>query len=415
MAGVSSVTVLAMVGVGSRFESKRMNGISHFLEHMVFKGSDKWPQPQDILTTVDGIGARFNAFTGKEYTGFYIQAGVDHMVLAADVLSDMLYTSKLRSADIEREKGVIREEINMYNDQPQSKVNHLFDEAMYGDTGLGRRIDGMHHTVDAFKRADFTSHMENWYGLDNTVVVIAGGVGGKDYSVPKVEEIILQSFGRKGKVFGKTEVEREYSHKEQGEIQVTVASKESDQAHLVLGFPSYNLNHPDRYAVSLLETILGGNMSSRLFSEVREKRGLAYYARCDVDRFHDVGALAAVEGVNVDKVEEAVTVTMQVFEDVKGEGKNGISAEELDRAKEYLTGSLMLSLESTRNVAQFWAMRQTLSDEVIEPGEVIKKLRAVKLEDVVRVAREVIRPDKRVFALVGPFDDHGKFDSLIKG
>jgi len=410
MEGVKSLTVLAMVGVGSRYEEKKYSGISHFLEHMVFKGSAKWPQALDLSQTVDGIGADFNAFTGKEYTGFYVKAASRHVELALDVLTDMLYTPKLRTSDIEREKGVIVEEINMYNDLPQRKVGDLFDQAMYGDVGLGRRIDGDKEAVLGFDRADFKKHLETWYGLDNTCFVVAG-----DGDVVENGKILklIEKYTSKGEGYGETTEEKKVGFEEHGEVQVAVHTKESDQAHLVMGFPTFSMHHPDRYVLSVLGTILGGNMSSRLFTEVREKRGLAYYARVDVDRFQDTGALAAAEGVDINRVDEAVEVTMKVFSDVTRDGQNGVSPEELTRAKEYLSGSLVLSMEGSRNTAQFWAMKEVLGDEVIGPEEVLKRVRAVKHEDVVRVAREIIDPGKMVFSLVGPVDDGGRFEKLL--
>lgn len=409
MDGLSSVTVMAMVGVGSRYETPEMNGISHFLEHMVFKGSKKWPTAHALSSAIDGIGADFNAFTGKEYTGFYVKAASRHMELAVEVVSDMLYSSKLRSEDIEREKGVICEEINMYNDLPQRKVAELFDRAMYGDVGLGRRIDGTHEVVKSFTRVDFVRHMKTWYGLDNSVVVVAGNKKSVDRSLPLVTDLF--SVGEK---FGRTTEEKVLGFEDHGDIQLTVKSKKSDQAHLALGFPSYSMQDKDRYVLSVLATILGGNMSSRLFTEVREKRGLAYYARIDVDRFQDTGSMSAVEGVDVNRVDEAVKVTLQVFTDVSKDGKKGVTEEELARAKEYLSGSLLLSMEGSRNTAQYWAQRVVLGDEVIGPEEVLKRVRAVSREDVVRVARDVINPEKLVFSLVGPFEDGGKFERLLR-
>jgi len=412
LGGVASVTALVMVGVGSRYETKKMNGISHFLEHMVFKGTKKWPTARDLSTEVDGIGAEFNAFTGKEYTGFYVKSAASYLDLSLDVLTDMMYASKLRSGDIEREKGVIVEEINMYNDLPQRKVEELFEQAMYGDVGLGRRIDGTKGTVTKFNRDDFVKHLETWYTLDNTCLVLAGDatVLGKE---EKVMDRVRELFA-KGEWLDEGGADKSMIFENHGEVQTVVHTKESDQAHLVMGFPGYALGHADRYALSVLGILLGGNMSSRLFTEVREKRGLAYYARVDVDRYLDTGAMAAAEGVDISRVDEAVAVTMEVFSDVDQDKKKGVTEEEVKRAQEYLAGSLLLSMESTRNTAQYWGQRVVLGDEVIGPEEVLAKIRAVTREDVVRVAKDVVRPEKMVFALVGPFDDKGKFDRLLR-
>lgn len=411
MESVKSVTAMALVAVGSRYEDKDKNGISHFLEHMVFKGTEKWPTAFDLSQAVDGIGAEFNAFTSKEYTGFYIKSASRHLPYALSVLSDMLYTPKLRPTDLEREKGVIVEEINMYNDLPQRKVADLFDKSMYGDVGLGRRIDGEKEIVKSFTRKDFVDHLEAWYGLDNTVLVISGDA--KELNRRGLMDEIEEYFS-KGSVYGLTTARRVLGFEFPGEISVTVNSKESDQAHFIMGFPGYSLTHPRRYALTLLSVIMGGNMSSRLFTEVREKRGLAYYSRIDVDRFSDTGSIAAVEGVDVNRVDEAMTVTLDVFEDVASDGKKGITEEELVRAKEYLAGSLILSLEGSRNMAQFWGMRAVLGDEVISPEEVLKKMRAVTREEVVAVAKELFDPKKLVFTIVGPFEDRDKFEQIVR-
>lgn len=412
MEGTKSVTTMVMVGVGSRYESKEKSGLSHFLEHMVFKGSAKWPTALELSQVVDGIGADFNAFTSKEFTGFYVKSTSNHLDLALDVLTDMLYTCKLRPSDIEREKGVIIEEINMYNDLPQRKVAEIFDAIMYGDYGLGRRIDGAKETVSSFTKADFQEHLQTWYGLDNTVVVIAG-----DAKLMKDTDGLVKRVGEhfsKGSALGQIKAERVLGFADHGQVQLSVEHKTNDQAHFVLGFPSYPVAHTARYAQSLLQVIMGGNMSSRLFTEIREKRGLAYYCRIDVDRFRDTGAYAASAGVDIKRVDEAIKVTMELFEDIKADGAKKITTDELERAKEYLAGSLILSMEGSRNVAQYWAQRIVSGDEVISPRKVLAKVRKVEREELVAVAQEVFDPSKLVFALVGPFEDQGKFERLLK-
>lgn len=410
--GAKSVTTLVMVGVGSRHESKDKNGISHFVEHMVFKGTEKFPTALDLSAAVDGIGAEFNAFTGKEYTGFYVKSTSAHLDLALEVLTDMLYTPKLRNADIEREKGVIVEEINMYNDLPQHKVGEIFDATMYGDYGLGRRIDGTREAVTSFTKKDFQNHMNTWYGADNTVVVIAGDAAlmrDTDRLIAKIA-----TYFDKGLDYGKTISEKVLGFAEHGEIQTVVEMKKSDQAHFVLGFPSFHLTHPMRYAQSLLQIIVGGNMSSRLFTEVREKRGLCYYVRADVDRYKDTGAFAASAGVDVTRVDEAIKATLAVFGDVKADGRHKITDIEVERAKEYLSGSLTLSMEGTKSVAQYWAQRVLADDEIISPRKVLEKLRAVTRQEIVEAAQLIFNPDKMIFSLVGPFEDKGSFDRLLK-
>ena len=407
--GVESVTALAMVGVGSRFEDKNKNGICHFLEHLVFKGTAKWPEAFDLSSAVDSIGADFNAFTGKEYTGFYVKSAGVHLEFALDVLSDMLCAPQLREVDLEREKGVVIEEINMYNDLPQRQVGDEFDSLIYGEVGLGRRIDGEREIVRGFTRDDFLEHRKRWYGLNNVVVVVSGSKKALDGLGKKVEEYFA-----KGEELGRVDGERVLGFESQEDRRVRVVYKDSDQAHFILGYPGLALTHPDRYVLGVLSVVLGGNMSSRLFNEVREKRGLAYYTHCDVDRYIDTGSIAVAEGVDVKRIDEAVRVSLGVFEEVAGDGEKGVSEEELTKAKDYLAGKMVLSLEDSRSLAQFWGGRLVTGDEIIEPLEVIEKIRSVGRDDVARVAGELLAERKKLnFSLVGPYKDEERFVKLF--
>lgn len=408
-----SVTVMAMVGVGSRFETEQSAGLSHFLEHMVFKGTKQYPTSRDVSIAIEGVGADFNAFTGKEYTAFYVTSTAAHIDRALNVISDMLYEPKLRTADLEREKGVIVEEINMYRDMPSDYVGELFDQLMYGaEQGLGRPIVGTKESVTAFSRDDFKTHLDNWYGLDNTVVVLAGNEQ-ELVQTEKMLERVSAAFGR-GEVYGDTNIERRLGYKDAAEVSMTVYHKESDQAHFQLGFPAFAYNHPDKDALTLLSAIAGGNMSSRLFTEVREKRGLAYYSHTGLDRYFDIGSFVASCGVDVKRVDEAVKVTLEVFMSLLSDGKEQLTQEELDRAKEFVCGQFMLSLESSRNIARYWAAAVTLGLPLVTPAEVVARIKSVQLEDVRRVAHTVINTHKLVFALVGPYKEPERFDRLIR-
>jgi predicted Zn-dependent peptidase len=412
MPGVKSVTVLAMVGVGSRFEDKSKNGISHFLEHMVFKGTDKWPEAADLAQTVDGVGAEFNAYTGKEYTAFYVKSASRHLNMALDVISDMMYTARLRADDLEREKGVIVEEINMYNDLPQRRVADLFDRAMYGDVGLGRKIDGEKEIVKSFTRDDFLTHIKTWYGLENVTVVVAGdseSLSDQEKIIGEIDKAFSKA-GDRRKLLGIKRLETKPSEKER----LVVEFKKSDQAHVVMGFPGWKITHPKRTVLSILSVIMGGNMSSRLFIEVREKRGLAYYSRAEVDRYLDTGAVGAAMGVDVKRVEEAIKVAKNVFMEVVEDGANKITEEELNRAKEFLAGSIILDMEDSRSVAEYWAVRMTQNDELIDPDAMIERVRKVTREEVVAVAKELFDPKKLVLTIIGPYKNQLKFVKLLE-
>ena len=280
MPGVASVTMLITVAAGSRFEEKNINGLSHFLEHMAFKGTQKRPTALDIATLIDGIGGEFNAFTSKDHTGYYIKAAQKHLPLLFDVLSDMLLHSKFDPAEIEREKGVIIEEINMYEDMPIRKISDLYENLLYGDTKLGRDIAGIPDVIRSIKREDFIAYLNRFYGPANTIVTVSGGIEG---SARELTNKYL------GEWQSKKPEQPEKFRDGQKKPALLLRHKDTQQAHLCIGVRGYNLTHPDRYKLGVLTNLLGGGMSSRLFIEVRERRGLAYYIRSANEMYTDVG------------------------------------------------------------------------------------------------------------------------------
>lgn len=411
MPSVESVTVLALVCTGSRYEPANWWGISHFLEHMVFKGTTKYPDAQSLSSAVDAVGGNFNAFTSKEYTGYYVKAASPHLTLALDVVSDMLLTPKLRQADIDREKGVIIEEMNMYADMPASHISSLFDQMFFAAAGLGHDIIGTKETVSSLKTADFESYIKQWYGLKNVVLILAGD-----------EKILNQpaTLDQVTKMFEKGEpAEREaanfHEHLSQNKIleqRLLVEYKKTEQAHFVLGFPAISRSNPARHALSLLSVILGGGMSSRLFSEVREKRGLCYYIHSDADLYHDTGIFGGSAGVDPKRVDEAVEVTIAEYLAIVN-GKKPITEAELKKAKDYISGKFVLDLEDSESVAQYFGMKQLLSGEVETPAEVLAKYMAVTLDEVNDIAKKVIKPEELRFAIIGPFKDKERFEKLL--
>lgn len=411
MPAVQSVTVLALVNVGSRFEEPRLWGISHFLEHMVFKGTEKYPDAQTLAAAVDAIGAKFNAFTSKEYTGYYVKATSKGLDLALDVVSDMLLTPKLLQEDIDREKGVIIEEINMYADMPASHVATQFEAATFIDKSLGHDIIGTKETVSAFTSADFKQHLHNWYGRGNIVLILSG------------DDKVIQSTSLLEKVdqlFQKGDAKDRLSSSAQEHLgehpltdtKLTVIHRPTEQAHFVLAFPSMKRGDSRRPALSLLNVLLGGNMSSRLFTEVREKRGLCYYVHSDADFYHDIGLFGGSAGVDPKRVEEAVTVTLEEYFAL-GSGRKPVTAEELQRAKDYITGKFVLDLEDSESVAQYFGMKQLLLGEVETPEELLTKYLAVTLDEVNALAREILVKDHLRFAVIGPFADKSIFERAI--
>ncbi|MEI7749728.1 MAG: pitrilysin family protein, partial [Candidatus Moraniibacteriota bacterium] len=302
MTETGTVTVLVMTGVGSRFESRKENGIAHFLEHMMFKGTEKRPTAFDISRELDSIGAEYNAFTGKEYTGYYAKVEAHHWETALDVVSDMFLNAKIDQAEIERERGTIIQEINMYEDMPARKVGDVWEESLYGDTPLGWDIAGPKENIKTFTRRDFVKYMERGYIGGNVVVGIAGNIDPK--------KVMAEVEARFGVV--KTGVRPEFrkASDKQSAPGVFIRKKKTDQTHFLLGVRAYDMYHPDRFALGILSVILGGGMSSRLFIEVRERRGLAYRVRTEVEAFHDAGYLATQCGVEHVNLEKAIAVIL---------------------------------------------------------------------------------------------------------
>jgi predicted Zn-dependent peptidase len=401
MPQAKSVACFVMLAAGSRYETKDTNGIAHFAEHMFFKGTEKRPTARQIAGEIDSIGGEFNAFTSKEYTGYYVKCAAEHRDVALDVLVDMLRHSKFDSEEIEREKGVIVEEMNMYYDTPRDYVDGVYDELLYGDTPLGWDIIGRKETVRAAERETFLGYLDRWYRASRMVAGVAGSLG--EGLLPRLEELV-------GDVRDGSTGEPAPAEWRQESPQVKLHTKQSDQAHIRVGVHSYPLVHPDRYALALLATVLGGGMSSRLFTEVRERRGLAYYIYGHQQGYTDTGTLYAQGGVDIQRIDDAVRTVVQEFARIAAEP---IEPDELEKARNFAKGRLVLSLEDPKGMILFGLRNEVLEETLREPDEVLAGLDAVTIEDVQRVAQDIIREDRLNFALIGPFDDPERFEKLL--
>jgi predicted Zn-dependent peptidase len=397
MPQAKSVACFVMLAAGSRYETKDTNGIAHFAEHMFFKGTEKRPTAREIAGEIDSIGGEFNAFTGKEYTGYYVKCAAEHRDIALDVLIDMLRHSKFDPEEIEREKGVIVEEMNMYYDTPRDYVDGVYDELLYADTPLGWDIIGRKETVRAAKRETFIDYLEQWYRAPRIVAGVAGNLG--EGLMPRLEELL-------GDVQNGATGEPPPAEWHQVSPQV----KQSDQGHIRVGVHSYPIVHPDRYALSLLATVLGGGMSSRLFTEVRERRGLAYYIYGHQQGYTDAGTLFAQGGVDIQRIDDAVSTVVGEFGRMAAEP---IEPDELEKARNFAKGRLVLSLEDPKGMILFGLRNEVLEGTLREPDEVLAGLDAVMIEDIQRVAQDIIREDRLNFALIGPFDDPERFQKLL--
>lgn len=405
MPSLPSVSVCIWVKTGSRNEDLRVNGITHFLEHMVFKGSKKRPTAKAISEVIDGIGGEFNAGTGKEYTNFYVKCQNESVEVAYDILSDMILNPILDSEEIEREKGTIVEEIRMYEDTPMMKIGDVFEELIYKGHSLGWDISGTEKSVKGIKREDFIKYMKQKYIAQSIVVTVAGGI-----TEAKSLELTKKYFSElKGKS-GQSDLE--VFNSKQQKAQVLLHNKKKEQAHFILGFMADGRGYKGKYAQSVLSAILGGGMSSRMFIEVRERRGLAYAVRTSMDRYIDAGYMGTYVGADVAKAEEAVKVVLEQHYGV-ATGNLKISTSELSKAKAFLKGHLALALEDTRDVASFYGEQELFLPSVKTPEEVFKAIDKVKLEDVNLEAKRLFVPERLNLALIGPYKSDEKFKKII--
>lgn len=401
MSGTNVVTSLILVGAGSRHEDKNINGIAHFLEHMFFKGGKKYKTCNEVASTIDGLGAEFNAFTSEEIVGYYVKSAKKHVDTALDVLSDMLIQARFPKKEIEKERGVILEEIAMYLDLPMQQISDDFTTLLFGDQPLGRSILGPPKVIKSVTQKDFFDYKEALYVPENIVITLAGAVSKKDIS--KVEKYFDFKPGvqvKEASPFDSKFLEKKYS----------IRKKQTEQYHISFGV--LGLSEKDtRYPVQeVLATILGGNMSSRMFLNVREEKGLCYSIRTMAGGFSDTGIFTTRAGVRLDKVLHAVEAIRTEYNTI---AKNGITEKELIKAKAFSQGRIDLSTEDTEKVAFHYGantLLYTLQESFKEEKEKIAK---VTKAEVNKLAKELLQPEKYRFAGIGPKIDEKKLLKLI--
>jgi predicted Zn-dependent peptidase len=386
-----ALTVLVLVGTGSKYETRKTNGISHFLEHMYFKGTKKRPTFLEVAETLDEIGGVYNAFTGEEYTGYFAKVAASHFGTALDWVSDIFLNSLLPQEEMEKEKGVIIEEINMYQDHPMSYVGILWNKLLYGDQPAGWSIAGTKENVRALSRQDLSEYMKKQYVASNTIVCVAGKID-QEEAVQKIEKhfsgISSSKPDSKSKVIE--------NQKSPGCL---VHFKETDQTHICFGARAFNMFNPNRYVLEVMSVILGGMMSSRLFGEIREKLGLAYYIRTEAGLDPDSGYLVTQAGIDNKNIEKATEV---IFKEYQKLTQKKVPASELKKAKENIKGKATLAFESSDARASFYANQELLEGIILTPEEVFKKIDAVSADDILEVAKEIFRPERLNLALIGP-------------
>ncbi|HET9115987.1 MAG TPA: pitrilysin family protein [Gaiellaceae bacterium] len=397
-----SVAVMIMLAAGSRYETADVSGIAHFSEHMFFKGTERRPTARDIAGEIDAIGGEFNAFTGKENTTYYVKCAAEHRDVALDVLVDMLRNSRFDADEIEREKGVIVEEMNMYYDTPRDYIGGVYEQLLWGDQPLGRDIIGNKETIRDATRDTFLGYLDRWYKPSRMVLGVAGRIG--DGLHERAQELLGDLADEET---GGPDPTTPF---ENGRVKVY--EKQSEQAHVCLGVHSIPLGHPDRYALQLLATALGGGMSSRLFTEVRERRGLAYYVYGLNHSYTDAGTLYSQAGVDIARIDDAVATIASELRKIASEPP---AADELEKARNFAKGRFVLQLESPQGLMMFGLRREVLERSLPDPEEVLAGLDAVTAEDVARVATELVDPGRMRLAVIGPFDDASRFEPLLDG
>lgn len=403
MKNTQTATVLVLVGTGSKYETKDINGISHFLEHMFFKGTKKRPSALKLNEPLDKIGGHYNAFTGEELTGYWAKVDFKHLDVALNWVSDIYLNSKLEEKEIKREKGVIIEEINMYLDIPMKYIWDLWEELLYGDQPAGWPALGKKENIIKLKREQFLKYLKDHYSAKNTIICVAGNINSG-----LVEEKIKKYFKT---IKSSTPKSKSRVIQKQERPQALIHFKKTDQAHLCLGVRGYNLFHPQRYAQKMLATLLGGFMSSRLWISIRERKGLAYYIQTVSSTTTDTGDLVTSAGVDNKKVEETIKLILKEYRSLK---RKKIKKEELEKIKNYLKGSLALSLESSDAQASFYTNQELLEGKILTPKQIYAKIDKVTENDILKVAQDIFQPQKLNLALIGPFKNKSKFQKLLK-
>lgn len=401
--GTEATTVLCMFPVGSRYETEKISGASHFVEHLMFKGTTKRPTSQEITRTLDAVGAQYNAFTAKEYTGYYVKIAGKKQEVAFDILSDIIFNSQFKIDEVEKEKGAIVEELRMYNDNPLMDIDDIFECLLFKGNELGWHIGGTEETVRGVSRDELWEYYQKHYSAKNMVLVIAGDVEKK--KMGKMADYFASQPSPEGAT-GLSYYKKEFTPfalpvaKRPLVDRVVVKEKKVDQTQLILGFPGLRHNHPDRFAAGVLAAILGGGMSSRLFSEVREKRGLAYMVRALTTAYRDTGVLYIKAGLDPARLPEAVKVINEELQKITEEP---VLEKELEDAKNYLIGHMALDLEDSFNQASWYAEKFLFAPKIETYEQVVKQVKKVTVKQVQRVAKELIKFDQMYLAAIGSF------------
>ncbi len=397
-----ATTVLVLVEAGSKYENKKNSGVSHFLEHLCFKGTKKRPSALAITSELDSLGAVSNAFTDQEFTGYFAKVRPAKIGQVLDIISDVYLNPVFDEKEIEKEKGVVIEELNMYEDLPMRKVGNLFTELLYGDQPAGWNVGGTKEVIRSLKRQDIVDYRSQHYVAKATTVVIAGAFEEKDI-LKKVRGLF------KG-IADSKKFSKPKTRESQSKPAILLQRKQSDQTHIILGFRAFDMFDKRRHALEVLGDILGGGMSSRLFQSVREELGAAYYVKAGSDLFTDHGFFAVSAGLDNSRVEQVIEAILKELRKIVSEP---VGEEELRKSKNHLTGQLMIGLETSDELAVYYGQQELFREKIIAPKELVKKIEAVTAEDVRAVAGDIIKNKNLNLALIGPLKDKKTLKKIL--
>lgn len=395
--GTDTVSVLVLVRVGSRYEPAHLNGACHFIEHMMFKGTRRRPTAQHISRTLDAIGADFNAFTSKNHTGYYVKVDKSHLRLGLDIIDDMIFDSKMDKDELDRERGAIIQEIHMYEDNPMMHVSDLLEEVMFDGSTLGWEIAGTPKIIREVDADELCAFWKKFYQPSNMVLVVSGNMD------ERVRSWINETFGKRNSLHKTFDGFEPFAHhKPHRKPLARVQNKPTEQIQLAIGFPSFGAQDPRGAALTLMGVILGGNMSSRLFVEVRERRGLAYFVRVANDAYEEVGNFMIRAGLDKKRLDVAMTTIMKELRTI---ARAPVTVKELRDAKAYVRGQMAIRLEDSYQRAQWFAREKMFHRRVRTPEQYLKEIESVTRTQVHRAAKEILDLSQMSLAAVGPFKD----------
>ncbi len=388
-----SITALVMYPMGSRYEPEKLSGVSHYIEHLMFKGTRKRKNTLVLTREIDRLGAEYNAFTSKEYTGYYIKTDAQYADITLDILSDMLFHSTFDPKEMEREKGPIIEELRMYRDNPLMNIENIFEELMFAGSPLGLDIGGTEQHVKSYKRDEVLAYRDKYYDASNMTIVLAGAIPDNG------KELLLKHFGSDASVRKPSQVYKPYKlGPEAKKERIIVQEKKAEQTQLMIGFPGFPHVAKENPGMSVLNTILGGSMSSRLFIQIRERRGLAYVVRSGDDHFHDIGYAYVRAGLDAKNINKAIDVSMSEIEKIK---IKGVTKRELADAKTHIRGALTLSMEDSSSQANWYAREALFMDRIETPDERLASIDRVTGDEVMELANRVYTPERMRVAIIG--------------